>query len=182
LKVTDILFYGGARQAITHLGLSSLFLEILEIIFKTKILLLEERNANSGQVVREKIDQTFSSQENWKKGRAGEIDWIKRLKFNETIVVVVGVEVQVSARSDLLIRDIVHLRNHIRKGKINLGVIIVPSEKMQKFLPDRTPSIKDAIRYIEEEFREAMEIPLVIIAIEHDGPSDKPLPKKKTRS
>lgn len=182
MKVTDILFYGGARQAITHLGLSSLFLEILEIIFKTKILLLEERNANSGQVVREKIDQTFSSQENWKKGRAGEIDWIKRLKFNETIVVVVGVEVQVSARSDLLIRDIVHLRNHIRKGKINLGVIIVPSEKMQKFLPDRTPSIKDAIRYIEEEFREAMEIPLVIIAIEHDGPSDKPLPKKKTRS
>ncbi|HIE32989.1 MAG TPA: hypothetical protein EYP81_02935 [Thermodesulfobacteriaceae bacterium] len=181
MKVTDILFYGGARQAITHLGLSSLFIEILEIIFKTKIFLLEEKNANSAQVVREKLYQTFKAHGNWKKGKAGEIDWMKKLKFNETIVVIVGVEVQVSARSDLLIRDIVHLRNHIRKGKINLGVIIVPSERMQKFLPDRTPSIKDAIRYIEDEFKEAMEMPLVVIGIEHDGPSDKPLPKKKTR-
>jgi len=60
-------------------------------------------------------------------------------------------------------------------------VIIVPCERMQRFLPDRTPSIKDAIRYIENEFKEAMEIPLVVIGIEHDGPSDKPLPKKKTR-
>lgn len=51
---------------------------------------------------------------------------------------------------------------------------------MQVFLPDRTPSYRDAIRYVEQEFKEAMTFPIIIVAIEHDGPSDKPIPKKKT--
>ena len=73
---------------------------------------------------------------------------MKKLKFDDSIMVIVGVEVQVSSRSDLLVRDIVHLRNSIRSGEINLGLIVVPSESMQIFLPDRTPSIRDAVRYI----------------------------------
>ena len=70
MKVTDILFYGGSRQAITRLGLSHVFIELLEILFKTKVFLLEIKNANSGRVVREKIDATFSSFHGWKKGHA----------------------------------------------------------------------------------------------------------------
>jgi hypothetical protein len=93
-----------------------------------------------------------------------------------------GVEIQVSARSDLLIRDVVHLRNSIQLGAIDLGVIVVPSDKMQYFLPDRTPSYRDAIRYIEEEFVEAQNFPIVIIAVEHDGSSAEALPKQKRRS
>ena len=69
----------------------------------------------------------------------GGIDWIKRLRYNQTLAVKMGVEIQVSARSDLLIRDIVHLRNSLQQGEIDIGVIVVPSDRLQTFLPDRTP-------------------------------------------
>ncbi len=59
-------------------------------------------------------------------------------------------------------------------------MIVVPDDEMQVFLPDRTPSYRDAVRYIEKEFKEATTFPIIIMAIEHDGISDKPLPKKKT--
>lgn len=90
-----------------------------------------------------------------------------------------GVEVQLSARSDMLIRDIVHLRNSLHQGEIDIGVIVVPSDRLQTFLTDRTPSLKDAIRYVEQEFKEATTFPIVRLAIEHDAPG-KELPKKKT--
>lgn len=41
------------------------------------------------------------------------------------------------------------------------------------------PSLKDTLRYVEQEFKEATTFPIVIIAIEHDAPG-KALPKKKT--
>src|SRR5437016_3318522 len=81
-----------------------------------------------------------------------------------------GVELQVSARSDLVVRDLVHLRNSLAESEIDAGVIIVPSDRMGRFLPDRTPTLRETIKYIEQEFKEAMATPLVIIAIEHDGP------------
>jgi hypothetical protein len=109
----------------------------------------------------------------------GGIDWIKRLRYNQTLAVKMGVEIQVSARSDLLIRDIVHLRNSLQQGEIDIGVIVVPSDRLQTFLPDRTPSLKDAFRYIEQEFKEATTFPIVVIAVEHDAPG-KALPTKKT--
>jgi hypothetical protein len=61
----------------------------------------------------------------------------------------------------------------------HIGVIVVPSDRLQTFLTDRTPSLKDALRYVEQEFKEATTFLIVIIAIEHDAPG-KALPKKKT--
>ena len=83
------------------------------------------------------------------------------------------------SRSDLLIRDIVHLRNKLQEGYIDVGVIVVPSDHFQFYLVDRTPALKDARRYIEEEFKEAMTFPIVVIAVEYDG-IGAALPKKKT--
>jgi hypothetical protein len=56
---------------------------------------------------------------------------------------------------------------------------VVPSDRLQSLLTDRTPSLKDALRYIEQEFKEATTFPIVVIAVEHDA-SSKALPKKKT--
>lgn len=81
----------------------------------------------------------------------------------------------------MLIRDIVHLRNSLQSAEIDIGVIVVPDDRLQYFLPDRTPSYKDAIRYIEEEFKEAMTFPIIVIAIEHEGPGES-LPKQKRKS
>lgn len=75
-----------------------------------------------------------------------------------------------------------HLRNKLQQGLIDVGVIVVPDNVLQEYLPDRTPSYRDAIRYIEEEFSEAVHFPIAVIAIELDGPSDMPLKKRVRKS
>jgi hypothetical protein len=174
-------FYDGAKDKICRLGLADLFLELQQVILDTPITLLEEKQANGAAAIREALDSSFEAVSGWQKKTTGGIDWIKRVKYNNMIVSRIGVEVQISARSDLLIRDIVHLRNSLQSAEIDVGVIVIPSDRLQFFLPDRTPSYKDAVRYVEEEFKEAMTFPIAIIAIEHDGPGEA-LPKKKRKS
>jgi hypothetical protein len=180
MKITTTRFYGGARDKVCRLALADLFLEVQQIIFDTKVELLEEPQANGAGVIRERLDEQFTKAGDWAKKVAGDIDWIKRLKYNQTLSVKMGVEVQVSARSDLLVRDLVHIRNALQEGIIDIGVIIVPNDKTGTFLTDRTPSLRDAIRYVEEEFPEAQKTPMILIAVEHDGPAAAALPKKTT--
>ncbi|MCC6159957.1 MAG: hypothetical protein IT350_18030 [Deltaproteobacteria bacterium] len=149
--------------------MAELFLEVQEILLGVDIRIEEKREANGAAVIREKIDAGFGSRSDWDKISAGGIDWQKRIRYNRSMMASLGVEVQVSARSDLLVRDIVHLRNSIDAGDIEAGIIVVPSDAMQSFLPDRTPSLSDAVKYIESEFKEAMTMPLIVIAVEHDG-------------
>lgn len=181
MKITQVRFYDGAREKVCRLGLADLFLELQQILLDTKITLAEQSQANSAALVREALDSQFASGIDWIKTAAGGVDWIKRIRYNKTFIARLGVEVQVSSRSDLIIRDIVHLRNNLQSGDIDVGVIVVPNERMQTFLPDRTPSFRDAVRYIEEEFKEATTFPIAVVAIEHDGPG-KALPKKKTNT
>lgn len=179
MKIAAIRYYGGARQKICRLGLADLFLELHEIILRTPIALEEKLKANGAGAIREALDNSFSKGQDWVGIKAGGIDWIKRVRFNQTFLARLGVEIQVSARSDLLIRDVVHLRNSLQQAEIDVGVIVVPDDRMQKFLTDRTPSFSDAIRYIEVEFKEATTFPIVVIAVEHDGVG-KAIPKKTT--
>jgi len=179
MKLTTIKFYGGARDKVCRLGLADLYLELQQILLDTRIELLEESEANGAAYIREALDKSFEKGKDWIKKVSGGIDWIKRLRYNQTLMVRMGVEIQVSARSDMLIRDVVHLRNSLQQGEIDIGIIVVPSVRLQSFLTDRTPSLKDALRYVEQEFKEATTFPIVIIAIEHDAPG-KALPKKKT--
>ncbi|MDX2285679.1 MAG: hypothetical protein NW241_16035 [Bacteroidia bacterium] len=179
MKITSIQYYDGAKEKVCRLGLSDLYLELLQIILDTKIFVLEEPKKNSAAFIREALDARFASGEKWIKTVSGGIDWVKTMRYNSTVITKLGVEVQVSARSDLLIRDIVHLRNAIQQGKIDAGVIVVPSDRLQSFLTDRTPSLRDAQRYIEEEFKEASTFPIIVVAVEYDGTGEA-LPKKRT--
>lgn len=174
-------FYDGARERVCRLGLADLLLELQDILLSVDVRLQEEKEANGAAVLRKLIDAEFEARGGWEKTGAGGIDWVKKLRYNQTILVRLGVELQVSARSDMLIRDVIHLRNSIDKGLIDVGVVIVPDDRLQTFLPDRTPAFRDAIRYIEGEFREAMDYPFVVIAIEHDGPGE-PLPKQARKA
>jgi hypothetical protein len=87
------------------------------------------------------------------------------------------VEIQISARSELLYKDILHLKNRIVSGDIDLGIIVVPSDYLQSFLPDRTPSVSYARKVIAEQ--DADRLPIILIELEHDGPGP-PLQKKTT--
>ena len=180
MKISKLKFYGGSREKVCRLGLAQLFLELQEILISVEIRILQEKQSNGAGVVREMIDKGFEESGGWIQSKSGDIDWIKRMKYNHTIISRMGVEVQVSGRSDLLARDIVHIRNSLQDSNIDVGVIVVPSDDFEYFLTDRVANYSYALRYVEEELKEAKSYPIVLIAIEHDGFSDKSLPKKRT--
>lgn len=180
MKIGKIRFYGGSREKVCRLGLAHLFLELLEILVSTEVRVLDRKQANGAGSVREMIDERFGAYPDWVQSKSGDVDWTKRLRFNQTIVSRMGVEVQVSGRSDLLARDIVHIRNNLQDSHIDVGVIVVPSDEFEFLLTDRVANFSYAVRYIEQELREAKDYPIVLLAVEHDGYSSVPLPKKVT--
>ena len=180
MKISEIRFYGGSRAKVCRLGLAHLFLELLEILITTEIRVLEKKQANGAARVREEIDRRFRDYQDWIQSTSGDMDWIKRIRYNETIISRMGVEIQVSGRSDLLARDIVHIRNNLQDSHIDVGAIVVPSDDFEYWLTDRVANFSYAVRYVEEELREAKDYPIVLLAIEHDGFSDQALPKRRT--
>lgn len=160
--------------------MSHLFLELQDILINTPVLILQANKANSAGVIRERIDASFQQYPEWEQQKSGGTDWTKRRKFNQSIVVRMGVEIQVSGRSDMLARDIVHLRNDLQKSVIDVGVIVVPSDFMAPYLTDRVADFSYARQYAEKELKEAQDYPIILIGIEHDGYDTVPLPKKKT--
>jgi len=181
MKITAIKYYDGSQDKVSRLGLSGLFLELQLALLETPVFLLEKKDANGAAEVRKAIDESLGSKADWIKTSTGGVDWIKKIRYNNSIVARLGVEIQVSARSDLIIRDIVHIRNSLQEGQIDVAVIVVPSDNLERFLPDRSPAFRDAVRYIETEFKEAMTFPIIVLAIEHDGPGDA-LGKQKRKS
>ena len=91
-------------------------------------------------------------------------------------MVCLGVEVQVSARSDLVVIDVMHLRDALEDGSIDVGVIVVPSDAMAYFMTDRAPTLRETIIAIETRMKTAHSA-IVVLAIEHDG-SGAALPKR----
>ena len=182
MKITSLKFYGDSREKVSRLGLAQIFLELQELLISTDVRVKEEKHGNSAAVVRELIDQGFESGEGWVQKKSGDIDWTKRFRYNQTIVSRIGVEIQVSGRSDLLARDIVHIRNNLQDSHIDAGVIVVPSDEFHRYLTDRVANFTYARKYIETELREAQTYPIVLIAVEHDGFAEQALPKRKTNA
>ena len=178
-RITEEIAYNGAQRRVERLNLSELLNEVRRIITDFELLVKEESDANGGAAVRKMLDRQFEKAGGWIKKQTGAIDWLK-CKVVNGIKVCLGVEVQFSARSDLLIMDIIHLRKSIIEGEIDVGVLVVPSDRLAEFLTDRGPSRSDAERHIGEA--RAEDLPLFLIALEHDGPGP-PLAKqaKKTR-
>ena len=181
MKITLIRFYNGAFEKAGRLGASEILFELLTGLSETRISLEEKKDANSGKVVRESIDEMLANKSGWTKTVSGDLDWMKEKTINGTARIRVGVEIQVSARSDLVIRDLMHMRKNFKQGIIDMVVLVVPSDLMSKYLPDRAPTLSETLRYIEDEFQEIQQFPLVLISIEHDGKGGA-LPKQKRRA
>ena len=180
MKISKMKFYGGSREKVCRLGLAHVFLELQEILISTEVRVLNVKQANGAGRVRELIDGGFAIYPDWIQSKSGDIDWVKKLRYNDTILSRIGVEIQVSGRSDLLARDIVHIRNNLQDSIIDVGVIVVPSDELALFLTDRVADFSYAVRYVEHELREAQTYPIILLAIEHDGFADKAIPKKTT--
>jgi hypothetical protein len=176
-RIVEEIHYDGARERVERLGLTPLLNEIKAIITGFKLLVQEKADSNGGAAVRKLLDAGFGQSGGWTQKVSGDIDWTKCKVVNGTSVCI-GVEVQVSARSDLLVVDMIHLTAAFREGRLDAGVVIVPSDRLSKFLTDRGPCISDAKKHAKAARLE--DSPLILLAIEHDGPGP-PLAKQLKR-
>ncbi len=177
-KIAEIAYYNGAQEKIARLGMTPLFDEVRQILTGFQLYILEQRDSNGGAAIREMIDAAFISAGGWTKKQTGDVDWTKCLVLSSSSQVCIGVEVQISGRSDLLIIDVVHLRDQITGGHIDIGIIVVPSDHLAPFLTDRGPNFSAAKQAVLRN--RAEDLPLAIISIDHDG-SGPALPKRRTR-
>lgn len=177
MRIVNQQVYNGAQEKIQRLGLTGLWNELLEILTRHDLRVKEEKDANGGAAVREQFDSEFRTSNGWSIQKTGGIDWTKCHIVNGTRVCI-GVEIQFSGRSDLLIIDVTHLRDEIISGHIDIGVIAVPSDHLALFLTDRCPSFSAAVTAITRA--RAQDMPLIILGLEHDGPGSA-LPKRRTR-
>ena len=177
-RIVEEVYYNGARDRVERLGLAPLIDQVKAVVSDFKLLVLEVVDANGGAAVRKLLDARFEERGGWTKKTAGDIDWTKCHEVDGTRVCV-GVEVQVSARSDLLVVDMIHLTAAFRDGRLDIGVVIVPSDRLGRFLTDRGPCISDAKKHARAARLE--DSPLILFAIEHDGPGP-PLAKQAKRS
>jgi hypothetical protein len=177
-KIVEEKLYDGAEERIKRLGLSALLNELRSIIAGFTLRVREERDGNGGAAVRKLVDARFEEAKGWAKKQTGDVDWTKCQIINGTSVCV-GVEIQFSARSDLIVVDLIHLRKALVRGHIDLAVLVVPSDRLGLFLTDRGPKMSDAKRHMIEAKVE--DLLFLLIAVEHDGPGP-PLAKQFKRT
>lgn len=177
-RIVEETYYDGAAERVERLGLAGLIAEVKEIVTGFQLLVREETDSNGGAAVRKFLDTRFEERGGWTKKSSGDIDWTKCREINGTRLCV-GIEVQVSARSDLLVVDMIHLANAFRDGRLDVGVVIVPSDRLSRFLTDRGPCFSDAKKHAKAARLE--DSPLILFAIEHDGPGEA-LPKQLKRT
>jgi hypothetical protein len=75
--------------------------------------------------------------------------------------------------------DMIHLYSAFRDGRIDVGLVIVPSDKLSRFLTDRGPCMSDAKKHANAARLE--DSSLVLFGIEHDG-TGPPLAKQSKKA
>ena len=176
-RIVQEEYYDGFREKVERLGLGPLYAELREIACDFRLTVKEDRDSNGGAAVRKMLDARFAARMDWVKVQTGDVDWTKCHSANGTRVCI-GVEVQFSARSDLLVMDVHHLRSALTRGEIDVGVLLVPSDRLSVFLTDRAPCFADALRHVRGA--RAEDLPLVVLGLEHDG-AGEPLAKQTKR-
>lgn len=161
--------YDGFHEKTKRLGLTAILEETRQILSRFDLRVLEKKDSNGGAALRELIDARFKSVSGWKNKQTGDVDWTKCHRTNGTEVCL-GVEVQMSARSDMLVMDVYHLRDAMAVGRIDVGVLAVPSDALGSFLTDRAPCLSDAKRHVDGA--RATDLPLLLIGLTHDGPGE----------
>ncbi len=146
-KIVREEYYDGAKAKIERLSLWPLIDEIKAAIASFPLEIKKAIHSNGAATLRELIDSALRDVGDWTNTASGDVDWIK-CRFVDGARVCIGVEVQVSARSDLIFRDIVHFQKQIREGQIDVCVEILPSDDLSPYLIDRTPRFSDGVRQL----------------------------------
>ena len=161
-RITKRLYYNGFEAKVERLGLRSLVSEVESVVTGFELLVEESKHANGTKPIRQAFDDGFEARDGWTKITVGGIDWSKSDRYGH----ILGVEVQVSGRSDLLAVDVIHLKEDLDAGQLDAGIIIVPDNKLSRFLTDRTPNLRAAKRHVESR---APNMAVHVIGFRHDG-------------
>lgn len=177
-KIVDERAFNGFERKVGRLGLRALLDEVRLLITGFDLRLYERKHANGAAELREMLDRRFAAAGGWFVRKSGGIDWTKCVSM-QSARICIGVELQVSGRSDLLTNDLTHLMQAIEKGEIDVGIIVVPCDATAHFLVDRCPRFSNALDHVERA--KAQFSPLVVYGISHDG-AGPALPKRKTNT
>lgn len=178
-NVAERMFFAGAQEKIDRLGLKGIWTELETVLTGFEFCLNNDDKSDAGIVLRKLLDDRFRSLSSWNKKKGEGIDWAGCHRANGTRVCL-GVEIQfsVSAKSDLIFVDLQYLYDEIDSGRIDVGVMVVPSTKLGYFLREGAATYKDAVRGIQRA--NASHYPVAVLALEHDGPG-LALTKRRTR-
>jgi hypothetical protein len=178
-NVAERMYFGGAQEKINRLGLKSIWNELETVLTGFELCLNKKDKSDTGIALHKLLDKRFRSLSGWNEKEGEGIDWTGCHKVNSARVCL-GVEIQfsVSAQSDLILVDLQYLYDEIVSGRIDVGVMVVPSTKLAYFLTDDVASYKDAVSGIQRA--RASHYPLAVLALEHDGPGPA-LIKRQTR-
>ena len=160
--ISEQIDYDGFPAKSHRLGLDPLVTEAASTLGAFPLMIDEKRHANGTRGIRQSIDKAFEQLGGWTKLTVGGIDWTKCNQTGASI----GVEVQVSGRSDMLAVDIMHLSEKLAAGEIDIGLIIVPDNELSRYLTDRTPNLATAVKHVDHR---AADLPIRVLAFRHDG-------------
>lgn len=160
--ISETRDYNGFAQKVARLGLEALVREATSTLLDFELLVEERKHANGTRGLRQIIDGGFARIGGWKKVTVGGIDWTKANSEGATA----GVEVQVSGRSDMIAVDVMHLKEKLTAGFIDVGIIVVPDNVLSRFLTDRTPNFATAVKHVEDKARD---LPIRVLAFRHNG-------------
>jgi hypothetical protein len=179
-NLAERMFFGGAETKLNRLGLRGIWTELETVLTGFKFRLNNDDKSDTRIVLLKLLDDRFRSLGGWSQKKDEGIDWTGCHKISDTRVCL-GVQIQflVSARSDLILVDLQYLYDEIVSGRIDVGVMVVPSTKLAlSFLMDNVATYKDAVRGIQRAG--ASHYPVAVLSLEHDGPGPA-LIKRQTR-
>ena len=171
-RITDRISYNGFDTLVSRHRLDPLVDEVEDVITGFTLAVMPTKHANGTKPIRVSFDQGFMACGGWQQKPSGGVDWSKSGPKGGRL----GVEVQVSGRSDLLAVDVLHLMGELQEGNLDVGIIIVPDDEPSPFLTGRTPNLRTAKRHVETH---ASKMPLQLIAFVHDR-TGKAIPKVRT--
>lgn len=172
--IDNFIEFNGFSARVARLGLNTLVDEIKDIIEGYQLNIEETKKANGTIFIRKSIDRGFEVRGGWKKSQSGNIDWVKSMNTGAAL----GVEIQVSGRSDMVAVDVLHLKKGFRLGVIDAGIIVVPSDDISPYLTDRAANLREAKRHIIENHFDDQ--PIALVSFRHDGTGPR-LAKQRTR-
>lgn len=181
-KITDLKTLNGTNNKIDRLGLHRLWEELTGILTRFRLELEESARANNAQILQGMFDQRFTSAPGWERRQSGHLYWRKSLAIDDTRVCL-GAKIRIASRGglsggDSMVVEVINLTKQIASGAIDVAALAVPSDNLSTYLDGRVARFADAVRAVERS--RATDLPLIILALEHDGPGPA-LPKKRTR-